>query len=157
MSPIRAILALAAVLVLSTPAYADPRSFVYTTIEYPGATFTQAFGVNAAGDVVGTYRDASGRQHGFLLSAGVYTSIDYPGAVLTDARGIGPGGEIVGAYRLAGEPGVAFHGYLRARDGQFTPLDFPGHPHTIPQRLLANGTVVGCYHDNDTMHSMHRR
>ena len=57
--------------------------------DYPGATHTQAWNVNAQGDVAGVYRDAAGRIHGYLRSArGEFTSIDFPGATLTLIFGI---------------------------------------------------------------------
>jgi hypothetical protein len=42
--------------------------FEFVTIDYPGATATQPFGNNPQGDVVGTYVDAAGKRHGFLLT-----------------------------------------------------------------------------------------
>src|SRR5215813_1458077 len=39
---------------------------VATAFDYPNATLTKAWGVNAEGDVVGFYRDTDGRIHGFL-------------------------------------------------------------------------------------------
>jgi uncharacterized membrane protein len=120
----------------------------------PGATQRgNAMGINARGDIVGAYGDASGT-HGYLLRDGAFTPIDYPGAVYTDARGINSRGEIVGGYRMLGEPGVNIHGYLRSKDGDFIPLDFPGHTNTIPQRIGRDGLVVGCRHDADTMATM---
>ena len=41
------------------------------------------------------------------------------------------------------------------RRGEFLRVDFPGHINTIAQRILPDGTILGCYHDNDTMGSMH--
>jgi uncharacterized membrane protein len=38
-----------------------------TSIDVPGATFTSARGINCLGDIVGEYRDAGGRVHGFML------------------------------------------------------------------------------------------
>ena len=38
----------------------------YRSIDFPGGTRTRAFGMNAHGDVVGTYVDAANRVHGFL-------------------------------------------------------------------------------------------
>jgi len=67
--------------------------------DYPGATLTQAWDVNAQGDVAGVYRDAAGRIHVYLRSArGEFTSIDFPGATLTRAFGIKTNGDIVGTY-----------------------------------------------------------
>lgn len=129
------------------------RTFRFTTIEVPGASTTTAFGINASGAIVGQYGDATGT-HGFLYRNGQYTTIDYPGAVLTQARGIGNGGEIVGSYRMPGEPSVNAHGFLLTRDGTFQPIDWTGHTNTIAQRILPDGTVLGCYHDADFTSSM---
>ena len=79
----------------------DP--YVFATIDPPGATWAEAYGINAVGDIVGVYGDAAG-QHGFLLDRDEFTSIDYPGANLTSAFGINPGGEIVGVYRGISTP-----------------------------------------------------
>jgi uncharacterized membrane protein len=71
--------------------------------DYPGATLTQAWDVNAQGEVVGVYRDTAGRIHGFLRSAqGEFTSIDVPNATLTRAFGINTSGDIVGTCIIGG-------------------------------------------------------
>ena len=132
----------------------NPPAFAFSTIDVPGATSTFASGLNSRGDVAGSYRDASGKSHGYLLSDDALTTFDYPGAVYTDARGINARGEIVGAYKRSGDRPVDFHGYLRTGDGDFLPVDFPGHLNTIPQRILSNGWILGCRHDDDLMNSM---
>ena len=58
----------------------------YVKINYPGADSTNAFGINARGDIVGGYVAADGVSHGFLLRKGVFTSIDVPDALGTDRR-----------------------------------------------------------------------
>ena len=98
--------------------------------------------------------DAGGVSHGFLLGREGFTTIDFPGATGTTARGVGPNGEIVGTYKLAGEPAVNVHGYWRSPHGALLPADYPGHTNTIPQRLLPDGTILGCRHDNDFMETM---
>jgi hypothetical protein len=130
------------------------RNYAFTTIEVPGALSTAAAGISAAGDIVGQWVDSDFVFHGFVLSKGIYTTLDYPGAEGTSARGISPSGEIVGTYWLPGEPGVAAHGFHLTRDGQYHQLDYPGHINNIPQRILADGTILGCRHDEDTMGSM---
>jgi uncharacterized membrane protein len=40
----------------------------FTTIDFPGGHATAGFGINARGDIVGPYNDASGNGHGFLLN-----------------------------------------------------------------------------------------
>lgn len=145
----------AAVLLAATPVtWAEEPAFVFTSIDVEGATATGAFGINARGEIVGFYRDASNRQHGYVLGRNGFRTIDYPQAALTDARGIGPNGEVVGAYRNPGEPTVNFHGYLLTRDGDYVPIDYPGHTSTIAQRIGPDGTVYGCYHDEDQMDTM---
>lgn len=47
----------------------------YTQIDYPGAAQTGVNGIDSAGDLVGTYPDASNTFHGLLLSNGTYTTI----------------------------------------------------------------------------------
>ncbi|HEY2364256.1 MAG TPA: NUDIX hydrolase [Candidatus Angelobacter sp.] len=71
---------------------------IFTTIDFPGSTFTFVGGGNFEGDSVGEYNDAADVGHGFLLKRGVFTSFDFPGATNTAATGINPGGIIVGAY-----------------------------------------------------------
>lgn len=141
--------------VLASPATAAEVSYLYLPIDVPDAVFTQAFGINERGDVVGIWRDAANVARGFVLRDGAFETVAVPGAVLTQVRGINARGEIVGVYRLPGESAVAFHGFLRGADGAFAPLDYPDAPHTIPQRILDDGTVVGCFHGADTMGSMY--
>ena len=138
--------------VVGAAAIDDP--YVFATIDPPGATWAEAYGINAVGDIVGVYGDAAG-QHGFLLERDEFASIDYPGANLTSAFGINPGGEIVGVYRLPGEPASRRHGYLLTKEGVFVPIDVPGHLNTIPTRILPDGTIVGCYHDGNSTTTMY--
>ncbi len=82
----------------------NERDFVFTSIDFPGAGSTVAQGINAGGQVVGWYNnatDAASIVHGFLMNGGSFTPVDYPGATATDARGIGPGGEIVEVFYTA--------------------------------------------------------
>jgi hypothetical protein len=82
----------------------------FTTIDFPGATFTFAGAGNPEGDIVGLYTDTAGVNHAFLLSHGVFTSFDFPGALFTDAAGINPGGIIVGLYVDSAD---IQHGFVR--------------------------------------------
>src|SRR5207249_11226446 len=80
---------------------AAPNEPSFTTIDFPGATFTVAFAINPAGkinpagQIVGVYFDASDVRHGFLLSNGCFTTIDTPGATNTPADVINAAGDIV--------------------------------------------------------------
>src|SRR6266849_6456782 len=96
-------------------------SAAFTTIDVRGAIGTIAWGINPAGDIVGSYTDASNDGHGFLLRHGTITSIDVPGSLLTTAFGINAQGDIVGTY----VSGSRAHGFL-LRHGTFTLIDVPG-------------------------------
>ena len=130
------------------------RTFHFTTIDIRGAVATQAFGINARGDIVGEYVDGTSRSHGYAIRDGDTTTIDYPGAVFTHASAIGPGGDIVGFYRNAGEPAVNSHGFMRTNKGAFVAVDDPGHINTVAEHILPDGTILGCRHDVDQMNTM---
>src|SRR5207302_2531879 len=132
----------------------NERKFAFAVLEVPGAQRTVASGIDRDGQIVGYYGDSAGATHGFLFRAGTYETIDFTGAAFTQAFGIGASGEIVGSYRLAGEPVLNFHGFRRSRDGRFARVDSPGHLNTIAQRILSDGTILGCRHDNDFGASM---
>ncbi len=113
-----------------------------TTIDFPGASSTDADAINPRGDIVGNYFIA-GVGHGFRLSGGEFTSIDFPGAGTTRAFGINPRGDIVGGYRSAG----VGHAYLLS-GGEFTSIDFPGASNTQPFGNNTRGDIVGQYDDS---------
>jgi hypothetical protein len=52
----------------------------FTTIDFPGAVATQAWGITLSGDIAGWYVSADTETHGFLKSRGRFISIDFPGA-----------------------------------------------------------------------------
>ena len=132
------------------------RTFDFTTIDVPGAVATTAWGINARGDIVGSYTDGTGRSHGYLLRDGEFTTIDFSGTANTEARGISPDGEIVGVHWLPFplEAAVNLHGYMRTKKGAFVRVDDPSHTSTIAQRILPDGTILGCRHDIDQMSTM---
>lgn len=145
-------------------ASAADRAFTYVKIDYPGAQWTLLEGIGPGGEITGMYTDTSGVFHGFVLRRGMFQSIDYPGAAYTDVRALSPGGDLLGNYAMPGEntslaitPGGAplnIHGFVLKRDGSLVPLAYPGHPNMITQRILPDGSVLGCIHDHDYMASM---
>src|SRR6266540_2701731 len=136
----------------------------FTTIDVPGASFTEAFGINPEGNVVGLYSNATGT-HGFLLRRrerdddgdnDALTTIDVPGASFTEAFGINPEGNIVGVYSNA----TGTHGFLLRRrerddDGDndaFTTIDVPGASFTEAFGINPEGNVVGLYRNATGTH-----
>jgi hypothetical protein len=152
--------ALSSVVLSCGIAAGEPPTYTYTPINHPNAKSTSGSGINARGDIVGTYTDQANKTHGFLLRRGDFITIDYPGATATEGTGINFRGDIVGTHQgpnLA-TPGSGgdIHGFLlRARASLPEPIDYPGHMNTIAQRITASGQILGCYHDHDTMGSMH--
>lgn len=112
----------------------------FTSIVYPGATMTHAWGINNAGDIVGNYFDAGGLSHGFLLSGGKFTAIDFPGAKHTWAQGINSRGGISGYY----SDGAKNHGFLLS-EGTFTQADCPGDGATSLYGLNSAGDLAGYF------------
>jgi hypothetical protein len=84
----------------------------FTTIDVPGASYTQATGINPRGDIAGLEADSSGNFIGMLLSKGVITPINVPGASSTFPEGINPRGDIVGLYFDSSGNG---HGFLLSK------------------------------------------
>jgi probable HAF family extracellular repeat protein len=159
---------------LLLPANSAAQSFNFYAIDVPSSTSTTAFGINAGGDIVGTYNDSGGVQHGFLLSRGRFTTIDVPGWLVgapgtlpTAARGINPGGDIVGSFTAPVSPAPAtspnycpaagsyycVKGFLYSH-GEFSLVLYPGHVGTIAQRITPTGDIYGCMHGVDMMSTM---
>jgi uncharacterized membrane protein len=149
---------------------------VPTTIDFPGGFGTEAYGINAAGEIVGVYWDNQGAdrgRHGILLSGGRFVRIDGPHAVVTRALGINDRGQIAGVYTVREQSGIpgseapsllfrllghpypyAYdygHGFVYA-NGRFTNVDFPRAARgeqTMVSAINAVGQVVGNYLDRN--------
>jgi hypothetical protein len=82
-------------------AFLKLRSGRFTTLAYPGASMTQAFGVNDSDEVVGTYTTGTGNAavtHGFTWWDGKYSSVNISGASSTAINGVNDEGDVVGFY-----------------------------------------------------------
>ena len=126
----------------------------YTLLDFPGATLTEAVGINDDGQVVGDYRDSEGRFHGFFWDAGLFLTIDvpFPEATLTAPNGINNVGQIVGFYfdNNVTEmfPNGHPHGFLYD-NGVFSSFNVPGASVTLPVDINDHGQIVGLYVGND--------
>jgi len=86
-----------------TDAFLDDKHGSFHTLDYPGATATQAFGVNDRDEVVGAYTVGTGSgamMHGFTWTPrGGFHSIDEPqGQGTTTINGVNDSGDLVGFY-----------------------------------------------------------
>jgi uncharacterized membrane protein len=137
-------------------------------VDVPGARITLSYALNDRTQVVGQYIDAgavpdaqgrvpAGTVHGFLWDDGEVTTIDVPGSPLTQPLGINNRGEVVGAYFDADvdpDDPYAYYdtGMLRGfvlRDGEYTPVDFPGGEGTKVSAINDHGQMVGYYDTPD--------
>ena len=87
----------------TTDAYLNTAGGQFTSLAYPGASATQAFGVNGSDEVVGAYTDGSGKSastHGFTWVPGHgFSSVDDPqGIGATTINGVNDRGDLVGFY-----------------------------------------------------------
>lgn len=83
--------------------------FISFDVPIAGATLTQPNDINAHGEIVGLYIDASGQERGFVQQGLKFTRLRYPHAVTTTTWGINSRGQIVGNHY--GSDGLS-HGYL---------------------------------------------
>jgi len=119
-------------------------AFTFTTIDVPGATLTNAIGINAHGQIVGGFADAGGASHGFLLEEETFTTIDVPGATSTGAFGINNRGQISGFYS---DVSGGQHGFLLDK-GSFGTIDIPGAIRTDANGINNRGQIVGGFTDS---------
>jgi probable HAF family extracellular repeat protein len=119
----------------------------YTQINPPGSIFTLANGIDAGGDVVGSYEDASYVTHAFLFHNGSYTTVDYPGAQLTYFDGINDlGTQIVGGTESSGFQ-------YNVQTQTFSALiNYPGSSYTAATAINSAGIIVGYYADKNGGH-----
>lgn len=74
-------------------------------IDVPGSVSTDIQGISENGsEIVGTFQDAQGHNHGFVDLAGHFDQVDMPGATNTFIYGANDSGQIVGSYNVAGDP-----------------------------------------------------
>ena len=86
----------------TTDGFVDSGGTITTLAGPAGAASAMAFGLNNAGQVVGSYVDAAGATHGFVygIAAGSYTTIDDPNAAApagTVVNGINDFGQLASA------------------------------------------------------------
>jgi probable HAF family extracellular repeat protein len=122
----------------------------YTSINVP-VDFTNRFsetlpyGINNAGQVVGSFADFNAHQdHGFLLTSGQFSFLDVPASTGTAARGINNLSQVVGNYGVGSGGESTQYGFLLA-GSTYTTLLFPGSDFTRASGINDRGLVVGDY------------
>ena len=115
-------------------------------VPFAGASETELFGINNAGDIVGSYADANAVRKGFWLRNGVFETIAPEGATDTRAFGINASGQITGRYKDA--DGVQ-HGFLREPDGMFIAVN-PGAAFNYAWGINDTGQLTSYHFDFPT-------
>src|SRR5262249_34715256 len=118
-----------------------------TRLDPPGSIRTQAGFLNAQGQVVGVYRDASNTRHGFVWQAGAFTTFDEPDAKTPEGTvplGINDRGQIVRDY--VDRHDFIRHGFLLSA-GVYTRIDAAGAVVTVAEGINNAGEIAGLYFD----------
>jgi len=114
----------------------------WTTLDKPGASWTQPYGIDN-GNIVGNYRDTSG-DHGFLYNGTNWTNLDAPGSneqtYLYDIDG----------SNIVGRSESSAHSFLY-NGTNWTILDIPGAGFTFAQGIDGSN-IVGYCADNSGWH-----
>jgi hypothetical protein len=117
-------------------------NFRFQNIDLPIAPQTTAAnGINDRGQIVGSFQDAQGSLHGYIMEGTDFQTFDFPSASLTIPAAISNSGTVVGVYSDAF--GNA-HGFI-LENGTFTSIDFPGAIFTEILDLNESGDMVGIY------------
>jgi len=136
-----------ALLAASALCVGNSASGAETGINVPGVTFTSANGINDRSQIVGSYKDAANKSHGFLRTGGQYVTIDVPNADGTEAWGINNKAEIVGWYTVNGQS----HGF-RFANGRYTTLEPAGATSSNAYGINDLDQVVGIYASGGVTH-----
>jgi hypothetical protein len=117
----------------------------YTRIVYPGSHGTTVAGIDASGDVAGSYTiGRDNKSYGFIDSGGAYTTINAPGSKGTTViKGMSASGAVWGDYD-DGKHVFVYSG------GTYTPIDVAGSTGTTVTGVNASGVVVGYYVSGST-------
>lgn len=126
------------------------------TATIPGAVSVMATGINHNGDIVGTFTDANGTMHGFLLRANtvsVFDSTSVANVTSTAFLGINDFDQIVGTVTVGTGNTAQMHGFLLSNPlhhAQWQSIDDPnGIGTTTINGLNDNADLIGFYVDGN--------
>ncbi|NVN92516.1 MAG: hypothetical protein HXX11_18230 [Desulfuromonadales bacterium] len=109
----------------------------YHNFEVPnayGSGCTSPMGINDSRQIVGYFRGADNKDHGFVRSADgmQYSTLDYPSATLTRATAINNSGQVTGYY----QDSLGMHGFI-ATPIPIQPVMIVGPPVSYSPTLIA--------------------
>lgn len=138
-------------LTLLVAAQALAQTFTYSTVDVPGATATQARGINTSGEIVGFYQTTSCSNYtlqvpncatqGYKRVHGKIVTLNVPNAISTTVTGVNDHGDIVGFYQRSDN---SYHGFLWLHTNIIKTLDYPNATYaTVPMGVNNSLVVVG--------------
>jgi hypothetical protein len=139
------------------------KSGAFTTIDVPGASFTEGLAINPSGAITGDFCNQTTCFAGFIRSPnGSFATIDTPGSVACGggsiAVAINPVGAVTGETQ---DPTCSIPlGYLRTPDGTVTTFGVPS-VQTLAQTfetmaINPAGLITGWFFDNSGFHGFLR-
>jgi hypothetical protein len=151
----KSMLSLVCVLWLWGTAEAEAITYTFTSLDYPGAVTTGAYGVNDQGHVVGLHQTASdatlGIARGFVFDGASYQEVTVAGCDQAMAFGINNADEVVGVCQTAN--GV--HGFLKSLStGEEAIYNAPGATGTRLHAINIDGFMAGGTHEGSRSHGV---
>ena len=128
---------------------ASADAYTYTTISVPGSGFTEAFGINDVGHVVGLFYNGSEQGFDYNSSTRVFTTID---TLRNPAFTLGPYSAAAGINNLNQIVGSSDALGFLDNNGVFTLINVPGSINvpngapTLPNGINNTGQIVGTYY-----------
>ncbi|HZP49273.1 MAG TPA: hypothetical protein VFB07_12090 [Vicinamibacterales bacterium] len=121
------------------------KSGTFTSMDFPAAPYNWGFGINNAGQLVGSYGfGPHGPWFGLITDGTTTTSYQYLGQQ-TDGRAINSSGQIVGEWDNGGPPE---RGYLKSGD-TYIGLDMPGALQTYVLGINDASSMTGSFLASD--------
>ncbi|MGE5097607.1 MAG: hypothetical protein ACM3SO_20895 [Betaproteobacteria bacterium] len=132
--------ALPALAALAAPDMAASATYVFTTIDYPGAVLTDVRGVNNVGDIVGYASLDGGSAFPFVYSRGNFVALDRgPNGEEVTGHGINDAGVLVGSGQTSGGRSEGFI----YQNGSYRFFARPGAGNTYFRAINGAGLVTG--------------
>ena len=129
----------------TTQAFLITQGVVDEDFGFPGAVATYPAAINDGGEVIGTWKDSEGNQHGFYWTEQTgFTSFDPPNSVWTVPIAINASGEIVGDFYTTLLDGLP-HGFVMTSDGALSVFNVPHSKLTALFGVNSKGLIAGDY------------
>lgn len=114
----------------------------WSPIQFPGEIAGGAYGINSAGQIVGSWEDQANCWHGYIYNAGTYTSYSNPNAVCaqggTSFFGINDAGQVSGVYYT----NSGWQSFVYYKNSYYL-VGYPAQTYTSAWGLNGQGMITG--------------